>query len=62
MNAGTGEDTADIAQTGVYTEHVFTDPLGVQHTTEASPVYQPKYIVSVLIPLKMYLKKEIECL
>ncbi|NXO28686.1 JIP4 protein, partial [Cisticola juncidis] len=40
VNAGTGEDTADIAQTGVYTEHVFTDPLGVQHT-EASPVYQP---------------------
>ncbi|KAM4890412.1 C-Jun-amino-terminal kinase-interacting protein 4 isoform 2-T2 [Sylvia borin] len=41
VSAGTGEDTADIAQTGVYTEHVFTDPLGVQHTTEASPVYQP---------------------
>ncbi|XP_040979503.1 C-Jun-amino-terminal kinase-interacting protein 4 isoform X10 [Aquila chrysaetos chrysaetos] len=41
VNAGTGEDTADIAQTGVYTEHVFTDPLGVQNTTEASPVYQP---------------------
>ncbi|XP_054702156.1 C-Jun-amino-terminal kinase-interacting protein 4 isoform X4 [Grus americana] len=41
VNAGTGEDSADIAQTGVYTEHVFTDPLGVQNTTEASPVYQP---------------------
>ncbi|XP_054077586.1 C-Jun-amino-terminal kinase-interacting protein 4 isoform X6 [Rissa tridactyla] len=41
VNAGTGEDTADIAQTGVYTEHVFTDPLGVQNTTEASPVYHP---------------------
>ncbi|NXW68760.1 JIP4 protein, partial [Hirundo rustica] len=41
VNAGTGEDTADIAQTGIYTEHVFTDPLGVQHTAEASPVYQP---------------------
>ncbi|NXC97436.1 JIP4 protein, partial [Certhia familiaris] len=41
VNAGIGEDTADIAQTGVYTEHVFTDPLGVQHTIEASPVYQP---------------------
>ncbi|XP_035414546.1 C-Jun-amino-terminal kinase-interacting protein 4 isoform X3 [Cygnus atratus] len=40
VNAGT-EDPADIAQTGVYTEHVFTDPLGVQNTTEASPVYQP---------------------
>ncbi|XP_071308936.1 C-Jun-amino-terminal kinase-interacting protein 4 isoform X3 [Agelaius tricolor] len=52
VNAGTGEDTADIAQTGVYTEHVFTDPLGVQHTTEASPVYQPKYLVSSLIPVK----------
>ncbi|XP_063031869.1 C-Jun-amino-terminal kinase-interacting protein 4 isoform X1 [Melospiza melodia melodia] len=53
VNAGTGEDTADIAQTGVYTEHVFTDPLGVQHTTEASPVYQPKYLVPGLIPLKI---------
>ncbi|XP_038012786.1 C-Jun-amino-terminal kinase-interacting protein 4 isoform X1 [Motacilla alba alba] len=53
VNAGTGEDTADIAQTGVYTEHVFTDPLGVQNTTEASPVYQPKYLVSGLIPLKI---------
>ncbi|XP_061866804.1 C-Jun-amino-terminal kinase-interacting protein 4 isoform X4 [Colius striatus] len=41
VNAGTGEDTADIAHTGVYTEHVFTDPLGVQNTTEASAVYQP---------------------
>ncbi|XP_071881832.1 C-Jun-amino-terminal kinase-interacting protein 4 isoform X5 [Anas platyrhynchos] len=41
VNAGTGEDPADITQTGVYTEHVFTDPLGVQNTTEASPVYQP---------------------
>uniref|UniRef100_A0A8C5TTQ8 Sperm associated antigen 9 n=1 Tax=Malurus cyaneus samueli TaxID=2593467 RepID=A0A8C5TTQ8_9PASS len=62
VNAGTGEDAADIAQTGVYTEHVFTDPLGVQHTTEASPVYQPKYIDSVLLPLQMYLKREMPCL
>ncbi|XP_066187974.1 C-Jun-amino-terminal kinase-interacting protein 4 isoform X3 [Sylvia atricapilla] len=53
VSAGTGEDTADIAQTGVYTEHVFTDPLGVQHTTEASPVYQPKYLASVFIPFKI---------
>lgn len=45
VSAGAGEDTADIAQTGVYTEHVFTDPLGVQNTTEASPVYQPRYTV-----------------
>ncbi|XP_062447441.1 C-Jun-amino-terminal kinase-interacting protein 4 isoform X2 [Rhea pennata] len=41
VNAGAGEDTADTAQTGVYTEHVFTDPLGVQNTAEGSPVYQP---------------------
>ncbi|OXB77013.1 UNVERIFIED_CONTAM: hypothetical protein H355_014835 [Colinus virginianus] len=39
VSAGT-EDITDIGQTGVYTEHVFTDPLGVQNT-EASPVYQP---------------------
>lgn len=54
VNAGTGEDTTDIAQTGVYTEHVFTDPLGVQNTTEASPVYQPRYVI--LIAFKMCLK------
>ncbi|XP_039357008.1 C-Jun-amino-terminal kinase-interacting protein 4 isoform X7 [Mauremys reevesii] len=41
VSAGSGEDLADPAQTGVYTEHVFTDPLGVQNTTECSPVYQP---------------------
>ncbi|XP_043353527.1 C-Jun-amino-terminal kinase-interacting protein 4 isoform X4 [Dermochelys coriacea] len=41
VSAGSGEDLADSAQTGVYTEHVFTDPLGVQNTTEGSPVYQP---------------------
>ncbi|XP_066469437.1 C-Jun-amino-terminal kinase-interacting protein 4 isoform X2 [Tiliqua scincoides] len=41
VNAGSGEDTADVAQTGVYTEHVFTDPLGVQDTIEGSPAFQP---------------------
>ncbi|XP_074871068.1 C-Jun-amino-terminal kinase-interacting protein 4 isoform X3 [Carettochelys insculpta] len=41
VTAGSGEDVADPAQTGVYTEHVFTDPLGVQNTTESSPGYQP---------------------
>ncbi|KAJ6660313.1 hypothetical protein lerEdw1_017736 [Lerista edwardsae] len=41
VNAGSGEDVADIAQTGVYTEHVFTDPLGVQDTIEGSPAFQP---------------------
>ncbi|XP_042310481.1 C-Jun-amino-terminal kinase-interacting protein 4 isoform X5 [Sceloporus undulatus] len=40
-NAGSGEEIADIAQTGVYTEHVFTDPLGVQDTVEGSPAFQP---------------------
>ncbi|XP_054134973.1 C-Jun-amino-terminal kinase-interacting protein 4 isoform X5 [Melozone crissalis] len=48
-NAGTGEDTADIAQTGVYTEHVFTDPLGVQHTTEASPVTESQLYKDVAV-------------
>ncbi|KAM3921960.1 C-Jun-amino-terminal kinase-interacting protein 4 isoform 3-T3 [Leptodactylus fuscus] len=28
------EDVADITQAGIYTEHVFTDPLGVQNTTD----------------------------
>ncbi|XP_057895097.1 C-Jun-amino-terminal kinase-interacting protein 4 isoform X5 [Melospiza georgiana] len=49
VNAGTGEDTADIAQTGVYTEHVFTDPLGVQHTTEASPVTESQLYKDVAV-------------
>uniref|UniRef100_A0A803T255 C-Jun-amino-terminal kinase-interacting protein 4 n=1 Tax=Anolis carolinensis TaxID=28377 RepID=A0A803T255_ANOCA len=40
-NAGSGEEVADVAQTGVYTEHVFTDPLGVQDTVEGSPAFQP---------------------
>ncbi|XP_053564398.1 C-Jun-amino-terminal kinase-interacting protein 4 isoform X2 [Bombina bombina] len=31
---GSGDDVADVAQTGIYTEHVFTDPLGVQNTEE----------------------------
>ncbi|XP_045344323.1 C-Jun-amino-terminal kinase-interacting protein 4 isoform X4 [Leopardus geoffroyi] len=39
-NAGTAEDTADASQPGVYTEHVFTDPLGVQIPEDLSPVYQ----------------------
>ncbi|XP_074117889.1 C-Jun-amino-terminal kinase-interacting protein 4 isoform X1 [Sminthopsis crassicaudata] len=38
-NAGSGEDIVDLTQPGVYTEHVFTDPLGVQNTEEGSPVY-----------------------
>ncbi|XP_004764900.1 C-Jun-amino-terminal kinase-interacting protein 4 isoform X1 [Neovison vison] len=39
-NAGSTEDTVDISQPGVYTEHVFTDPLGVQIPEDLSPVYQ----------------------
>ncbi|XP_044275902.1 C-Jun-amino-terminal kinase-interacting protein 4 isoform X2 [Varanus komodoensis] len=41
VNAGSGEETADTTQTGVYTEHVFTDPLGVQDTVEGSPAFPP---------------------
>ncbi|KAJ7315956.1 hypothetical protein JRQ81_002118, partial [Phrynocephalus forsythii] len=41
VNAGAGEEVVDTAQTGVYTEHVFTDPLGVQDTVEGSPAFQP---------------------
>uniref|UniRef100_A0A8C6E1D6 C-Jun-amino-terminal kinase-interacting protein 4 n=1 Tax=Moschus moschiferus TaxID=68415 RepID=A0A8C6E1D6_MOSMO len=39
-NAGSAEDTVDVSQTGVYTEHVFTDPLGVQIPEDLTPVYQ----------------------
>ncbi|EPQ08983.1 C-Jun-amino-terminal kinase-interacting protein 4 [Myotis brandtii] len=39
-NAGSAEDNMDVSQTGVYTEHVFTDPLGVQIPEDLSPVYQ----------------------
>ena len=42
-NAGSAEDTVDVSQTGVYTEHVFTDPLGVQIPEDLSPVYQSRY-------------------
>lgn len=39
-NAGVGEGEedqgADQSQPGIYTEHVFTDPLGVEHT-DSSP-------------------------
>lgn len=55
VSAGT-EDITDIGQTGVYTEHVFTDPLGVQNT-EASPVYQPGYVIGV-ITLELYLVRK----
>ncbi|ETE63194.1 C-Jun-amino-terminal kinase-interacting protein 4, partial [Ophiophagus hannah] len=40
VSAGLGEEVADIAQSGVYTEHVFTDPLGVQDPVEGSPAFQ----------------------
>ncbi|XP_043818870.1 C-Jun-amino-terminal kinase-interacting protein 4 isoform X5 [Dromiciops gliroides] len=42
-NAGSGEDIVDLTQPGVYTEHVFTDPLGVQNTEEGSPVYHSSH-------------------
>jgi hypothetical protein len=42
-NAGSTEDTVDISQPGVYTEHVFTDPLGVQIPEDLSPVFQSRY-------------------
>lgn len=42
-NAGSAEDNTDVSQTGVYTEHVFTDPLGVQIPEDLSPVYQSRY-------------------
>ncbi|KAK6478343.1 C-Jun-amino-terminal kinase-interacting protein 4-like isoform X13 [Huso huso] len=38
-NAESGDDAADTSQPGIYTEHVFTDPLGVQNTSESSPVF-----------------------
>ncbi|KAG8129116.1 hypothetical protein E2320_016086 [Naja naja] len=40
VSAGLGEEVADIAQSGVYTEHVFTDPLGVQDPVEGCPAFQ----------------------
>ncbi|XP_040856931.1 C-Jun-amino-terminal kinase-interacting protein 4 isoform X5 [Ochotona curzoniae] len=38
-SAGSAEDAADVSQPGVYTEHVFTDPLGVQIPEDLSPEY-----------------------
>ncbi|DBA13630.1 TPA: hypothetical protein GDO54_018443 [Pyxicephalus adspersus] len=42
---GTTDDVADI-QAGIYTEHVFTDPLGVQNTTEDSGCQPSLYVHS----------------
>nr|XP_014347057.1 PREDICTED: C-Jun-amino-terminal kinase-interacting protein 4 isoform X2 [Latimeria chalumnae] len=39
-NAGSGEELIDVSQTGIYTEHVFIDPLGVQNTSDTLPTYQ----------------------
>ncbi|MGH0146845.1 UNVERIFIED_CONTAM: hypothetical protein FKN15_009423 [Acipenser sinensis] len=39
VNAESGDDAVDTSQPGIYTEHVFTDPLGVQNTSESSPVF-----------------------
>ncbi|KAG8446007.1 hypothetical protein GDO86_013761 [Hymenochirus boettgeri] len=41
VGATSTDDLADISQTGIYTEHVFTDPLGAQNTTEDTSGYQP---------------------
>lgn len=49
VNAGSGEEIVDVAQTGVYTEHVFTDPLGVQDTVEDSTAYPPRYMPIIFI-------------
>lgn len=42
-SAGSAEDAADVSQPGVYTEHVFTDPLGVQIPEDLSPEYHSRY-------------------
>ncbi|XP_068118734.1 C-Jun-amino-terminal kinase-interacting protein 4 isoform X2 [Hyperolius riggenbachi] len=34
VGEGSTDDVADITQAGIYTEHVFTDPLGVQNTSD----------------------------
>ncbi|KFO34971.1 C-Jun-amino-terminal kinase-interacting protein 4 [Fukomys damarensis] len=39
-SAGSVEDAVDVSQPGVYTEHVFTDPLGVQIPEDLSLVCQ----------------------
>uniref|UniRef100_A0A2K6S8V0 C-Jun-amino-terminal kinase-interacting protein 4 n=1 Tax=Saimiri boliviensis boliviensis TaxID=39432 RepID=A0A2K6S8V0_SAIBB len=61
-NAGSAEDTVDISQTGVYTEHVFTDPLGVQIPEDLSPVYQSRYNNYVLMcsmPYHLYVHSSV---
>ncbi|RXM36805.1 C-Jun-amino-terminal kinase-interacting protein 4 [Acipenser ruthenus] len=44
VNAESGDDAADTSQRGIYTEHVFTDPLGVQNTSESSPVFHNRHV------------------
>uniref|UniRef100_A0A8C0Z7E2 Sperm associated antigen 9 n=1 Tax=Canis lupus familiaris TaxID=9615 RepID=A0A8C0Z7E2_CANLF len=48
-NAGSAEDTVDTSQPGVYTEHVFTDPLGVQIPEDLSPVYQSRHVKGIVL-------------
>ncbi|KAJ8363818.1 hypothetical protein SKAU_G00126490 [Synaphobranchus kaupii] len=40
-SAGPGDEAEglDVSQPGIYTEHVFTDPLGVQNTPDTPPTY-----------------------
>lgn len=47
-NSSSTEDAVDTSQPGVYTEHVFTDPLGVQIPEDLSPVYQSRYTSRLL--------------
>ncbi|KAM4692328.1 LOW QUALITY PROTEIN: C-Jun-amino-terminal kinase-interacting protein 4-like [Rhinophrynus dorsalis] len=37
VGVGSSNELADISQTGIYTEHVFTDPLGVQNPSDEAP-------------------------
>lgn len=39
---------AEDSQTGIYTEHVFTDPLGVQNTGDPTSTYTRRYLKNVL--------------
>ncbi|XP_061080686.1 C-Jun-amino-terminal kinase-interacting protein 4 isoform X3 [Conger conger] len=38
-SAGPADEGLDVSQPGIYTEHVFTDPLGVQNTPDTPPTY-----------------------
>uniref|UniRef100_A0A8C4TIS3 C-Jun-amino-terminal kinase-interacting protein 4 n=1 Tax=Erpetoichthys calabaricus TaxID=27687 RepID=A0A8C4TIS3_ERPCA len=57
-NSGSVDDVVDISQPGIYTEHVFTDPLGVQNTAETSAAYQKRCVYTAVTDEEDLMREE----